>query len=147
MYYKVIGIDTNFILSIFIKRNNSNEALDLLSKIIEEYDRIFIPQQVIAEIVYVLEGIYKYTENYKKLSKEKISEYIEAIFNIPKSEIENAEVILEALNIYRKENVSFGDALIVASLINKKIYELASFDKALNSLKNIKVIDSIEKLS
>lgn len=147
MYYKVIGIDTNFILSIFIKRNNSNEALDLLSKIIEEYDRIFIPQQVIAEIVYVLEGIHKYTENYKKLSKEKISEYIEAIFNIPKSEIENAEVILEALNIYRKENVSFGDALIVASLINKKIYELASFDKALNSLKNIKVIDSIEKLS
>lgn len=36
------------------------------------------------EIVYVLERIYKYTENYKKVIRKK-------------SEIENATVILEAL--------------------------------------------------
>lgn len=98
-------------------------------------------------MVYVLEGIHKYTENHERLSREKISEYIEAIFNIPKTEIENKEVILEALNIYRKENISFGDALIVASLINRKIEKLASFDKALRNLKEIKIIDSIENLS
>lgn len=44
-------------------------------------------------MVYVLEGIHKYTENHERLSREKISEYIEAIFNIPKTEIENKEVI------------------------------------------------------
>lgn len=142
--YKVIGLDTNFILSIIIERNNTKEALKLLSYIIENYEEIFIPQQVIAEIVYVLEGIYKYTQNQKKLSREEIKEYLLSVLNIPKVKIENEEVIFKALELYEAKKISFGDALIIGTLINKKIDKIVSFDKSFKNIKEIAVIDSLE---
>jgi predicted nucleic acid-binding protein len=55
-----IAVDTNFILSVLIKRNNTEKALKILSNAIENYEKSFVPNHVIVETIYVLEGLHKY---------------------------------------------------------------------------------------
>ncbi|RZD18645.1 MAG: hypothetical protein EVG15_04490 [Candidatus Acididesulfobacter diazotrophicus] len=44
---ETVALDTNFIISILIKRNNTERALNILSGAIEHYEKIFVANQVI----------------------------------------------------------------------------------------------------
>jgi len=134
-----IAVDTSFILSILIKRDTTQRAVGTLSKIQERYDEIYVPKQVIGEVVYVLQGIHKYTPQRKKLSKAQVRDFVFSILNTPQLFCEDGKEVVEALNLYVEKGLSFGDALIVSHILAKGIEEILSFDDDFRTIEGLKV--------
>ena len=78
--------------------------------------------QVIAEVVYVLKGVYKVE---RKELAETLQDFIQEI------EIDYKEVMFAALEIYAETSLDFVDCILIA---HHKIFhvEVMSFDKKLN---------------
>jgi predicted nucleic acid-binding protein len=128
-------IDTNAILSLLLERENTEETKRILEKLINQGYTLYLTQQAIAETVYVLQNIHK-TGMYPKLSKQKISYLIRnLIFSRDIFETEREKRILKALKLYEEENADFGDALICATALEKKIKEVFTFDLDFERLK------------
>lgn len=138
-----VAIDTNFIISILVKRNNTELALNILSEAIEHYEKIFVANQVIAETIYVLEGLHKHNGGIVKLEKPVIKDYIFSVINTPKVVLENKKTIEKALEIYINKNIDFGDALIAAVILNKGIKKIITFDKDFLKIEDLIIITDI----
>lgn len=138
---EIISVDTNFILSILIKISNSEQALKILSGAAEHYEKIFVANQVISETVYVLEGIHKYTGGTAKFEKSLIKNYIFTIINTPKFIIENRKTIEKALELYVNKNIDFGDSLIAATVMDKGIKKIMTFDKDFLKVDGLAIIN------
>ncbi len=141
-----VSLDTNFILSIIIKRDNTALALKILSSIVEHYDRIFVANQAIVETVYVLEGIHKFNPDMSRLQKQEIMNYVYAIINTPKVFIENKKIIEKAFGLYITQKLDFGDSLIAAAILHKGIKEIVSFDNDFLKIQEFKVIRDINEI-
>ena len=123
----MIRIDANIVLRFFIK-----DILDqaLKAKKIIEKENLILNTEVIAEIIYVLESVYK--EDRKDISY--------ALTKLLKREnIKNFDkkYVLKALEIYNDSRLDFVDCLLCAY---SEIDEIATFDKKL-----IKCIDKNKK--
>ena len=134
-----VAIDTNFILSIILKREQTEKALKALSEAQARYEEIYLPKQVIGEVVYVLEGIHRYTPQRKRLSRAQIRDYVFSILNTSKIACEDEKEVLEALDLYVNRKISFGDALIVANISRRGIGEILSFDDDFRRIEGLKV--------
>ena len=119
-----VAIDSSFILSIILKRKQTEKALRALSEAQARYDELYLPKQVIGEVVYVLEGIHRYTPQRKRLSRK---------------QIKDQEEVVEALGLYVKKRLSFGDALIAANVTKRGIGQILSFDEDLRKIEGLKV--------
>lgn len=80
--------------------------------------------EIIAEVVYVLQGVYK-------MPRKDIKECILGILS--EVEIKNYGVMFEALHIYEKYNLDFVDCVLAAykCVENREIF---TFDKKLNKV-------------
>ena len=134
-----VAIDSSFILSIILKRKQTEKALRALSEAQARYDELYLPKQVIGEVVYVLEGIHRYTPQRKRLSRMQIRDYVLSILNTPKIDCEDQEEVVEALGLYVKKRLSFGDALIAANVTKRGIGQILSFDEDLRKIEGLKV--------
>lgn len=84
----------------------------------------FTLPEVIAEVVYVLKGVYK-------IDKEEISKTLKDFFD--EVTIENQETICEALSIFSENSLDFVDCILIARhrMLGE---EIVSFDKKLNKM-------------
>ena len=97
------------------------KVLAQIAKKIIEKDKIYIANIVLAETVYILETHYKANKN----------ELCDILISLVKqSNISTSSFVHLALNIYKSENISFYDSLLVAEVLNSKS-QLRSFDKKL----------------
>jgi predicted nucleic-acid-binding protein len=87
---------------------------------------VFIPNEVIAEIVYVLEKVY-FVKN------DEISDTLRELFRYGNLKVDDLEVVEEALDLYSKRRLDFVDTLLYA-YSKVKGYEVYTFDKKLNKL-------------
>jgi predicted nucleic-acid-binding protein len=88
---------------------------------------------VVAEIVWTLSSYYR-------LSKEDIRQKILAILNTPGLEVEEARLILQAVNWYVEKNVDFLDAYNASWLEDKGLETVYTFDqKHFQRFENLKV--------
>jgi len=111
-------LDTNYIVR-FLTEDIKVQA-QIAKKIIEK-DKIYIANIVLAETVYILETHYKANKN----------ELCDILISLVKqSNISTSSFVHLALNIYKSENISFYDSLLVAEVLNSKS-QLRSFDKKL----------------
>lgn len=116
-------VDANIVLRYLL---NDHERFYPRSKKIIEQKELYIPTEVIAEIVYVLEKVYEVPRN-------KISESLTVLFNYPNIKISDLQVIYESLSIYKREKIDFVDAILVSyNRIND--YVIHSFDKKVRKL-------------
>ena len=134
-----IALDTSFVLSILVRRDHTPLAVEALSWAQKRYQEIFIPQQVICELVYVLEGIHRYTPGRRRLSRREIREIVCSVLNTPKVVCERRGEVLEALDFYVDKGLSFGDAVIVARMRSMEIKDLLSFDEDFRGVEGIRV--------
>ena len=119
-------VDANVILRYLLKDND--KFYDTAAKIIDN-NLIFIPFEVIAEVVYVLEKIYK-------VPRIEIQETLNILFDYPNVSTVEKETLNEALHIYQEKNIDFVDSILIAhNYVNKHI--IHSFDKKVNKLLNI----------
>jgi predicted nucleic-acid-binding protein len=115
-----ILIDANVILRFLLNDNKemSKRAADII------YSGACTNEAVLAEVVYVLKGVYK-------MNRGDITKYLTSLLELV--EIENQRVIVYALNLYSQNTLDFIDCLLIAY---HKILSIPvlSFDKKLRNM-------------
>jgi predicted nucleic-acid-binding protein len=118
-------IDANVILRYLLKDNV--EQYSKAQQIIEKQP-IFVPFEVLAEVVYVLEKVYE-------VPAFEIRKSLNLLLNYPNIDLPDFTVAIESLKTYHEENIDFVYALLFAyKAING--YAVNTFDKKLNKLLN-----------
>ena len=115
-------VDANIVLRYLL---NDNDAFVHESVEIVENKSIHLLNEVCAEIVYVLEKVYKVPRKEILTSVSLILDY--------QNITSNKSILKEALNIYQSENIDFVVAILVAynHIQSSTIY---TFDKKLKKL-------------
>ena len=115
----MILLDANYILRYFLQDNESmfKEAKEVISK-----EHCFLLNEVIAEVVYVLNGVYK-------TPKSVIVKTLKDLIEIDSMVMYEAKTVyIQALDLYENRNLDFVDCCLCAL---KEKYEVKSFDKKL----------------
>ena len=118
-------IDANAIL-----RYTLNDNIDMAKTVNELIGKhkVTIRYEVMAEVVYVLEKMYK-------LSRKEVRDGLKAFLALPNVETETKSVLLLALETYADKNLDFVDCLLYAYKALHG-YDVFTFDKKLNNLLN-----------
>jgi len=114
----MIRIDTNYIVRYFM--NDNTEMADIAEEILTTKN-IFISNEILAEVVYVLSGVYK-------ISKADISDQLLALIEFENISVSDKEIIKQTFEIFKMQNLDFVDCLLCA-YSNRD--EIATFDKKL----------------
>ena len=84
----------------------------------------------VAEVVWLLESYYGY-------SKDKIAETIGQFLFCDGLEVEDLELVLEALTLYQGKNLDFADAFLAAIALRRGPQAIYSFDQHFNRIPGI----------
>lgn len=124
-------VDTNLILRFLL--NDNRKQADSVKLLFASSEKLLIPDMVIAEIIWVLQSVYKFS---KSDSTEKVQQFLSLnIF------ICNYELLGETLIIYKENKISFVDAYLLTLSLEKNLEGIYSFDKGLDKIKQIKRFD------
>ena len=113
-------IDANIVLRYLL--NDVKELADKATLIIEN-DDVLIPVEIIAEIVYVLEKVYKADRN-------DILSSLDGLRNYENISIDEQEVVSSALKYYASIKLDFVDCLLLSYHSVKK-FQIETFDDKL----------------
>ena len=114
-------LDTNIILRYLL---NDHEILSPKSiEIFEQSETILFSEEVIVEIVYVLQKLYK-------VPRLKIKENLKLLLNLPNVEISKYDIVMEAISVYSKSNLDYVDCVLYSYAKLKKI-KVETFDEEL----------------
>jgi predicted nucleic-acid-binding protein len=132
---KLYFIDTNIFLRVLVQENKTSfeDCFKILEMIKYGEIKAFTNSLVLAEINWVLSGLYKF-------SKEKTVEAIRSILNLKNLKIIDKSEPQEGINLYEKNKVKFIDALIAANdLILKKEAKIISYDKDFDKMGVVRI--------
>jgi len=115
----MIRVDTNYIVRYLV--NDNIEMADIAEEILTSKN-IFISNEIFAEVVYVLFGVYK-------ISKIDISNQLLELINFENISVSNIKVIKQIFELFKTKNLDFVDCLLCAYSIQDEIF---TFDKKLN---------------
>ncbi|HRI47592.1 MAG TPA: PIN domain-containing protein [Ignavibacteriaceae bacterium] len=120
-------IDANIVLRYLLKDDITlhKKALSVL-----ENNDLFVPNEIVAEIVYVLEKVYS-------IPKKEIAAVLCLFFLRENLSFLDLQLILNSLQIYMQYNIDYADALLV-SYKKTNSDEIFSFDKKL-----VKILEKI----
>ncbi len=119
----MILLDANYILRFLLKDNL--EMYKIAKSCIINNDCL-IPNEVLAEIVYVLQKVYNVEKKDIKLSLTDLLLYDNII-------ITEKEVVIKSLEIFDNKNLDFVDCILCAK---SKKYTIKTFDKKLSKCLN-----------
>jgi len=115
----MIRIDTNYIIRYLV--NDNIKMADIAEEILTT-KKVFIANEILAEVVYVLLGVYE-------ISKENISNQLLELISFENISVSNHEIINKALKIFKNKNLDFVDCLLCSYSSQD---EIVTFDKKLN---------------
>jgi len=114
----MIRLDTNYILRYLL---NDNEAMAVQAERVILEQEVFIANEVLAETVYVLDGVYG-------LEADRIAEVLEALLQPNNIRVNDKYMLLNALRIYAQKRLDFVDCILCAY---GRIDTIVTFDKKL----------------
>jgi len=115
----MIVLDANYILRYLLR---DNEVMYLQAKEVIGQETCFLLSEVLAEVVYVLQGVYK-------VPKQEIVQSLSTFVSLSSiSMYESKSIMFEALQLFESRNLDFVDCCLCAL---KEKYEVKSFDKKL----------------
>ena len=121
-------LDTNYIVRYL---TNDNEEMAQIAEDVILNDNVYISNEVLAEIVYVLVGVYE-------VPKKDVSDMLIQLISFENIQVDNKKIIDKALEIFQIKNLDFVDCLLCSYSQNDVI---KTFDKKLlkciNSNKDI----------
>lgn len=116
-------LDTNMILRYLL---NDNEEMALKAENVIKKEQVYVTIEIIAEVVYVLKGVYS-------VEREEIKESLLAFL---KEVVAVEEDVLKiGIETYAKHTLDFPDCILYA-YHRVKGYEIKTFDKKLLKLLN-----------
>jgi predicted nucleic-acid-binding protein len=120
--------DSSFIIGLFVDEPRTSVAKETYTRLNRKKEKVYIPEQAMIEVIYVLEKFYKF-------KREKVSEYIQAILNTYIFIIEKYEIFYEVMDLYVKyPRINLGDIIIAVEGKRKGIKKVLSFDKYFKEL-------------
>ena len=130
----MIGIDTNILARILVADDpvQTEQATRFLKERCSPEDPGFINCIVLAELVWVLQSLYRY-------SRANVALAVEQLLASEDLQIEAREQVWKALKIYRSVNCDFVDALIGEINRDRGCEATATFDRAASKLSFIRV--------
>ena len=117
----MVVLDANVILRYLL---NDNEAMAREAESIIKTEVTMVPIEVIAEVVYVLKGVYSVD---RVTIRDALMEFLSEVT------VAEKEVIQIGLEAYVENNLDFVDCILYAYSCVKK-YDIKTFDKKLNKL-------------
>jgi predicted nucleic-acid-binding protein len=121
----MIGLDTNVLVRYLAQDDKAQSAL--ATKLIEQTLSVskpgFISVVSLVEVVWVLEGCYGST-------KDEIIEIAERLLRVKQLLVQDAEVVWQAVRLFRNGNADFADCLIERAGSAQGCDHTVSFDKA-----------------
>ncbi len=118
----MISLDTNYLLR-FLTNDIKSQAL-IAKRLITGSKEIYISQVALAETVYFL-------RNHYEKSKDEVCEELSLLVKQPN--IKTEEFVSSAFILYRSENISFYDSLILSETLEKG-FSLRTFDEKLGKI-------------
>ena len=115
----MIRVDTNYIVRYLM--NDNAEMANIAEEIITSKS-IFISNEIFAEVVYVLFGVYE-------ISKVDISNQLLKLINFENILVSDMKIIKQTFELFKTKNLDFVDCLLCAYSIQDEIF---TFDKKLN---------------
>ena len=117
------AIDSNVLLSILLgdPGDQAEAGYTLLQRLAAEHKRLRVYPLVVAEIVFVLERQYK-------ADRATVAVDVSSLMEHAALAVEQEPHVLEALALYGRHNVPFGDALIAISMQGEGMAEIFSWD-------------------
>jgi predicted nucleic-acid-binding protein len=132
----MVFLDTNVIIR-YITNDDPHKAdqCELLFKQVKEgKQKLFISDLVIAETVWILEGAYNFP-------KDRTTDILQKILNTQNIECENKDLLLNAVSLYRLENIDYIDAYNASVMEYKKIEKIYSYDRDFDKLSDLKRLE------
>jgi predicted nucleic-acid-binding protein len=116
-------VDANIILRYLLQ--DAQQFLEQAREQMEDQN-VFIPNEVIAEVVYVLEKVYK-------VERAHIFDSLRNLLSYSNIRTHDKNILVDALNVYSEVKIDFVDALLFSY---SKIggHTVFTFDKKLNQL-------------
>lgn len=129
-------IDANIILRYLTNdvQHQAERAGLLLAKVEAGSEKVFLPDIILADIIWVLEGYYKQ-------SREQIREWITTILSLQGLEFSDKNVALDALDIYVDTGIDWSNAFVAGQMVNRGIMEIYSFDRHFDRARTIKRVE------
>ena len=119
----MVYVDTNVILRYLL---NDDEKLNLKACEVFDSNEVFITNEVIVEVCYVLNSVYK-------ISKDIIFTLIMELLSMDNIHFNNRSIIYDTFKIYSKENLDIVDCMLVA-YYNCEGRKIATFDKKVEKM-------------
>ncbi len=91
---------------------------------------LLLTSLTVAEVVWVLESFYGQ-------SKSKIAETVAQFLFCDGLEVEDLDLIIEALTLYQDKNLDFADAFLAAIALRRGPQAICSFDEHFNRISGI----------
>lgn len=122
-------VDTNYFLRLLTKDNKDqyNEAYELFNSAIDGKAQLNTTVIVFFEIYWVLASFYK-------KDKQMTTKIIEKILKMDFVEIENREILIEAVNLFKKHSVDLEDCYNIVFYKKNNLEKFASFDKKVTKI-------------
>jgi predicted nucleic-acid-binding protein len=120
-------LDTNVYISFLVDRNKEQReiAANFFKQLENREIKIFLPSLILAEIVYILDGLYEFP-------KIQIADTLSSILSEENLISEHKDILLTALDIFRSSSLDFADCYLLAFKENEN-YTLITFDKKLKN--------------
>lgn len=129
----MIAVDTNVLVRLIVNDPDSKQQVNLAKALLRQAKRIYVPQIVQIELVWVLETSY----GFDKLSVIKVLKHLQqqSVFIL-----QHETLFSVALEIFENNSADFSDYLILSARLENK-HELYTFDKKFARIKSVKFLD------
>lgn len=128
----MIAVDTNVLVRILIDDDSATHQVKTARQFAKKYKKLFIPQLVQVELVWVLSSAYA-------LEKNEIILILHHLQENGAFTLQRAEQFEAALQLYQTYNAGFSDCLIQVESVDAN-YEIATFDKKFAKLPEVKLL-------
>lgn len=117
-------IDTNYLLRLLLKENSAQhlQVYTLFQKALKGECRIFTSIIVMFEVFWVLSSFYKQ-------EKQSIIKYMKSIMKMDFLEIENRNLLLDAINLFRASTLELEDCYNIYYFKQYPEVKFATFDR------------------
>jgi predicted nucleic-acid-binding protein len=116
-------VDANVILRYLL--DDDPQLAEKAAKILEQ-GQVHVPFEVMAEVVYVMQGVYK-------VSRQEISTVLTRFIMLPNVTTSSEPVLREALLIYADKGLDFVDSLLCSYSVIEGV-QVETFDKKLKKI-------------
>jgi predicted nucleic-acid-binding protein len=97
-------------------------------------ERMFLPDLVLAECIYVLESFYE-------VGRARIAESMRAAIAMPSVAVIDAPILLRSLEVYEVARLDFAEAYLVATAEATGVGVILSFDRSIDRVETVSRVE------